>query len=327
MSEPADASHAKNLSFARRAWCLLQYLALRLAIAFVLGLPDFLARGLVRLGARLAYRLDWKHPARAEEHLRSAGWSARRAHVIGRRMYEHFAVSFWESLLLRRRLNPATWTRYVRLENWDLLETEVASKRGAICVGCHEGNWELAGVVSTAVGMPLTTVARSFGNPYIDDYLNAGLRQEKGRKTVVQTGAIRQLFRDLREGRLAVLLADQNAGRDGVFVPFFGRPASTVGTPALLHIKTGASILPFYTYREAPFRYVFGFHSDPSPALTGKNEQDVLAITAWYTAIFERSIRSHPEQWLWAHRRWRSLPGEGKAERAAKAGAGTGGGA
>lgn len=293
----------------------LQYAGPRLAVSLLLGMGEPMLRGLSKFAGGVAFRLDVKHRPRALQHLQEVGYPPRRARQITRRMFEHFASSVVEAMVLRRRINRDNWPKYVRLEGKELLDAAVKDG-GGLLVGCHQGSWELAGIVMNQLGYPLTSIARPFRNPYVDAFLN-GARNATGGKVVRQRGGLRELMRDVKGGRLGVILSDQNAGRDGIFVPFFGRPASTWPTPAMLALKTGARLLPFYTYRERPFHYVFGIHPDPEPPRTGNYEEDARTITAWYTGLFERSIRERPEQWLWAHRRWRSRPRAAAAEGAA----------
>lgn len=290
-----------------RAAYWLQYAGPRLALSLMLGLSDSMLRGLARFAGRAAYKVDARHRPRAMEHLVAAGYPPRRARHITMKMFEHLSAAFVEGMVLRRRIGTGNWPKYVRLEGREILDEAVKAGKGALFVGCHQGSWELAGIVMNLLGYPLTSIARPFRNPYFDEFLTT-TRGATGGKVVNQTGGLRELMRDVKAGRIGVILADQNAGKDGVFVPFFGRPASCWPTPAIIALKTGCRLLPFYTYREGPFRYVFGCHPDPEPPRTGDAEADIRAITAWYTSLFERSIRERPEQWLWAHRRWRSRP-------------------
>ncbi|MBI2923883.1 MAG: lysophospholipid acyltransferase family protein [Planctomycetes bacterium] len=292
-----------------RARYWLQFVLLRLSVAFLLGMGDAMRGATTRLAGRLAWWLDARHRGRAEENLVASGCSPHRARFLTRRIFEHFTAVFVEGLVLKRRLNSQNWSQYVRLENLDLLE-EAIRGRGALFVGCHQGSWELGGIVMDLLGVPLTSIVRPFRNPYLNLWLD-GARGSTGQKIVLQRGGLRQLVRDIEGGRVGVILADQNAGCDGVFVPFFGRAASCWATPAVIALRTGATILPFYTYREGPYRYVFGVHRDAMPAPAGNREEDIRAICAWYTALFERSIRERPEQWLWGHRRWQGTPQSG----------------
>ncbi|NUN48917.1 MAG: lysophospholipid acyltransferase family protein [Candidatus Brocadiae bacterium] len=308
---PRDATRdapvrREDLPLLRRLWYYAQYVGPRFAASLLQGLNEPFRREIVRLTARLTSIVDLRHAPRAMEHLAAAGYPPAECRRITRGMFEHFATAFSEALVMRRTLSRETMERHVEWVNMHLLDEAVAAGRGAVMVGCHQGSWELGGVCMGLRGSPITTVARPFRNPYLDGYLNAALRTGTGQRVVHQEGALRSLLRDIRGGRVGILMADQNAGKGGVFVPFFGRPASTWPTPALLALRTGAPLLPFFTARLGPYRYAFGFHPDPPPPRTGDLEADVAAHTAWYTALFERSIRERPEQWLWAHRRWRS---------------------
>ena len=94
-------------------------------------------------------------------------------------------------------------------------------------------------------------------------------------------------------------------------MPFFGTPASTIPTPAELAIRTGASIITGFALRVGPgFRYHQRYDPPLEMPATGDQEADVLAIMTELNRRLEAAIRSAPEQWLWAHRRWKTRPPE-----------------
>jgi KDO2-lipid IV(A) lauroyltransferase len=111
----------------------------------------------------------------------------------------------------------------------------------------------------------------------------------------------------LRQNKVLGLLADQNGGMDGAFVPFFGTLASTVRGPAALHVKLGAPMLLVVAKRLKPFRFrqivrevkYDAAHDDPDA------EMKVLAAM---NDAYEQIIREDPSQWLWIHTRWRTRP-------------------
>jgi Kdo2-lipid IVA lauroyltransferase/acyltransferase len=95
----------------------------------------------------------------------------------------------------------------------------------------------------------------------------------------------------------------------GVFVPFFGIPAYTASGLARVALRTGAAVVPGFTvWDEQQRKYKICF--DPALALvrSGDDEADVVANTAAFTAVIEKYVRRHPEQWLWVHRRWKTRP-------------------
>ena len=101
---------------------------------------------------------------------------------------------------------------------------------------------------------------------------------------------------------------DQNVDwYDGVFVDFFGRRACTNKGMAVLALLSGAPVLPVFLLREkGGYRAVFG---PPMPLRrTGDRIRDIEDNTAAYNRAIESFVRRYPEQWFWAHRRWKTRP-------------------
>jgi KDO2-lipid IV(A) lauroyltransferase len=107
---------------------------------------------------------------------------------------------------------------------------------------------------------------------------------------------------------MLVLLADQDARQSGIFVNFFGRPASTVRGPAVLSLKYDAPIIPTNIYRIGPFRHHVYYGEPIEPAAFRDREDPTHAMTQAHVSALEGFIRQHPEQWLWMHRRWKTQP-------------------
>jgi KDO2-lipid IV(A) lauroyltransferase len=119
------------------------------------------------------------------------------------------------------------------------------------------------------------------------------------------------MARSLREGGYLGILVDQNAGRRGVFVPFFGRLASTTPAPATMALRFRAPLIPAWQWREDGGRHHVVEVEAPLPFPdTGDRDEDVWRLTAAMTARVEAWVRKEPGQWLWAHRRWKTRPPE-----------------
>jgi KDO2-lipid IV(A) lauroyltransferase len=101
-------------------------------------------------------------------------------------------------------------------------------------------------------------------------------------------------------------MIDQDARGSGIFVPFFGRPSSTIPTVGTLHLRTGAAVVATFSYPEEDGGWRINYERLTFPGLTGDRERDVLRITEETTAILEARIRERPELWLWMHRRWKT---------------------
>jgi KDO2-lipid IV(A) lauroyltransferase len=115
-------------------------------------------------------------------------------------------------------------------------------------------------------------------------------------------GSARQMLATLRGGRALAILIDQDAPVDGVWVPFFGRPAYTPVAAHALATRFGAIVLPVFAERLASGQHRVVIHAtlDLLP--------DPVASVGAMTAAIEAQIRRQPSQWVWMHRRWRRQP-------------------
>ena len=177
----------------------------------------------------------------------------------------------------------------------------------ALVLTAHLGNWELLTLAPALTGYPLAVVARALDSPTLNVWADR-IRRTGGVDIIDKREALRPVLAALRHGRLVGVLLDQNTSRrEGVFVPFFGRLASTSRALAVLALRTRTPIVPAFTRRLAPGRHVITVY----PALPLPSENDgtaILALTARCTAVIENAVRATPEQWLWAHDRWRTRP-------------------
>ncbi len=188
--------------------------------------------------------------------------------------------------------------------------------RGLVLVTGHLGNWEIGGAALSAHGLPLDAVAKGMANRRFGDDLTA-TRERLGMRVIDVAAAPRAVLKSLRGGRVVALVADQNARESGVFVPFFGRAASTARGPALFALRSGAPIVLGTCLREPgwPQRYrVYLRRIDAAP--TGDLDGDVVRLTREHTAALEQAVRDAPEQYFWQHKRWKTRPPEEPPPRA-----------
>ena len=258
--------------------------------------------GAMRLMARSRHRL-------ALSNLESAfGESMSREErlALARRVYRHFGEMLVETLLLPDMVQCGL-EHYVRCEGWEHLEKAVSAGRGAIVFTGHFGSWEVVALAQGARGIPMDVVGRSPDDPRLALRLEK-LRELTGNRTIPKHDAIRPMLRSLREGRTVGMVIDQNVGSSrGVFVDFFGRPASTTPALALLALKTGVPVLPVFGHPSAEGHRVV-YHPPVEFQPSGDRARDVVDLTARVTKIIETEVRTHPHLWLWMHDRWRCRP-------------------
>ena len=183
------------------------------------------------------------------------------------------------------------------------------SGRGLLFFTGHFGSWEVFNLLAPAFDEEMNILVRRLDNKRIEEYIDS-LRTRFGAVTLGKREAPRQLYRLLGGGKTVGILADLNAQRhDGVFVDFFGVPASTTTSIAKLALKTNAIIMPaFAVWVKEREKYVVYLESPIEYENTGDNEKDVLFITRKFTEIIEDYVRRYPEQWLWVHKRWNTRP-------------------
>jgi KDO2-lipid IV(A) lauroyltransferase len=181
--------------------------------------------------------------------------------------------------------------------------------RGVIFTTAHCGVWEMFGARLPVAGVPMTSAARELDDPRLDRLVTA-MRSRFGAEIIPRgPSAGKRMVRALAENRVATLLIDQDI-RDipGVFVPFFGRPAWTPSGAAMLAVRRHCPVVPGFIHRRPDGTHKVEIHPPlPIPA-DGTLEDRVEEVTAAATAVIERQIRAHPEQWVWMHRRWRTRP-------------------
>ncbi|MBM4019757.1 MAG: lysophospholipid acyltransferase family protein [Planctomycetes bacterium] len=291
---------------------LLQYVALRMAETALQCFPIDLNLKTARLAGRLLYRLDRRHRERALENLRASfpRTDERRLQEIARRSCEHLVMVGAEVLCLPRLMQFNRFLDYVDIAGGLDGIRHVAAGRPAILVTGHFGNWELVGFSMAAMGFPPTAIARPLDNPYLNRHI-LRIRERTGQRIVFKEGMTEEALADMRRGRPVGFIADQDAGRRGFFVDFFGRKASAYKSIAYLALEENIPIFVGGAHRVGTgFKYRVEMVDRIDPAGYPRSVDGALAITARYTAGIERLVRLAPGQYLWVHRRWKTRPPE-----------------
>lgn len=194
---------------------------------------------------------------------------------------------------------------YDGFENYDEARKQ---GKGVLYLTAHFGNWELGSFAHGIYGYPCNFVVREMDNPLIDELIN-GYRRASGGQAIKKGEFARQVLAAFGRGEAVGVLIDQNmlAG-EGIFVDFFGCPASTTTGPARVARKTGVPIILGLVIWDAKLKkYRLRFdrvewikRADP--------EEEIVVNTANFTRRIEQYVRRYPEQWLWVHRRWKTRP-------------------
>jgi KDO2-lipid IV(A) lauroyltransferase len=291
----------------------LEYVAYRLAAAPLAAIPHGAARALGRLLGDLAWALDGRHRRVTLDNLALAlperPVAERRR--IARACFRHFGRSF-SDMLSAQRFDLQELCRRTTLEGWDhmLAARAAARPRGFLLITGHVGLWEHAAHAVGVYAGPLHVVGRPLDNPWLDREL-AESRRRFGNHLIPKRGAARGMLRALQTGEEVALLVDQRVQpKEGVEVPFFGRPAWTTPVPARLSLRFSVPVVPAFGYPAPGGRYRVEVLPPVEPVTASADDEGaVRELTARYTGIMEAAIRRDPALWLWMHRRWKPRPG------------------
>jgi len=193
-------------------------------------------------------------------------------------------------------------------DGFENFERARSQGKGVLFLTGHFGNWELGSFAHGVYGYPCHFVVRELDNPLLDSLIN-GYRCLSGGKDIEKRDSAREVLRALKQGGAVGILIDQNtAAAEGVFVDFLGRSACTNTGPARIARKTGVPMvlgLVIWDSKLGKYRLRFDAmewikREDP--------DEEVFVNTANFTRRIEEYVRRYPDQWLWVHRRWKTRP-------------------
>ena len=195
------------------------------------------------------------------------------------------------------------------------IEEALSQGRGCIIFSGHFGNWELEAQALGHLTGKIYAVAKKQKNPYFNSYINA-IRESNNLYLIPKKGALRGIAEALKSNKSILMLGDQNAGKTGIPMPFFGMSAPTNPGTAKIALKYQVPVIFAVCYRLPNGRFKLKIAKHYSLKIEDSLENSVQYYTATLTSELEQMIRKHPEQWFWFHRRWKTkkylLPEEHK---------------
>lgn len=285
----------------------IEYLAARFGLFLLDNMSAERAAGLARLLADVWFFLNGARRSTAIANIRRAGIAQDEAACrrIARESFRHFGVLIVESLMSDKSFREDNWKQLVELEIApEALDVLNNPGKGMILASGHFGNWEIAAQLLSFM-KPVVGITRDMNNPYTDRLMKERKPRNRFRLTPKHDAETGRFLSILKNGEILALLIDQHARDHGMMIEFFGIPASTHTSPALLHLVTKTPLCFGYCLRTGPMKYRMVLDPPLRFTRTGNRENDVKAIMQSLTASLESVIRQHPEQYLWAHRRWR----------------------
>jgi len=272
-------------------------------------------------------RLLWKHyhrgRQRALDNLRASFPEKSEAWIqqTGRRSFEHLVMLTIDIVFTPRLVKKYNWREYSRYKNAEHSKWLMQEHKGLLMVTGHYSNFEITGYLMGLFGFDLYSIARPLDNKYLNRFLYE-VRERRGQKIIDKKGAARLMPQITAQGSTLAFIADQDSGKKGVFVDFFGRQASTYKSIGLVAMTYNLPIVIGYSRRVGNrFFFELGVTRIIFPHEWADKDDPLRWVTAEYTKAIETFVREDPSQYWWLHRRWKTRPKEErrKAEQAALA--------
>lgn len=297
----------------------LEFLAFRLVVCLIDCIsPRAAARWAESLAAIFCHWLPekWTRTKVINDNLRLAfgpDVSLRQLEHLRHGMWAHLFRTVIEMVQAPRKLHLHSYRQIIEFEGLDRSNEALLSGRRVIALGGHFGSWEIGMALFGVWGFRMGIVAREMDNPDLQAWFSRE-RQRTGHLLLAKKGGYDEMLTLLNQGGNVGMLCDQDAGPRGLFVDFFGTPASTFKSIALLALEYDAILLvgsavrlpdEFDTVGWSKFRMSTEAVIDPRE-ITSKDP--IREITQRYTTALENAVRRAPEQYFWVHRRWKSEP-------------------
>jgi KDO2-lipid IV(A) lauroyltransferase len=285
-----------------------EYAAVRAFAGFCEVLPERLAILVGRLIGAMAWAVKAKARRLARENIEKAmpgEMTSEEVARLVRRVFIHMATTVVETFWLSKRMTKETVEERFTVEGEESARAALAGGGSVLVFTSHLGNWEIAGGCIAIRFGGLNALARPAANPLIEAYL-AKFRERMHSSVLSTEDGLRPLVAALRKGGLLAVLIDQHVRTAYVPATFFGRRAATTSIVAALALKMDLPVFAAYSFRDGhSFRHHVRVEGPLPLVRTGDYDADVAANTQAFNDYLEPVVRRHPEQWLWAYRRWR----------------------
>lgn len=224
--------------------------------------------------------------------------------AIAKSNFEKLGTNVIEFLLMPFISDAEIPVRFT-VEGREFFDEALRQGKGAIALGFHFGNWEVTGIISKLLGRDIIALARPLKKRVLlNNFLNH-FREKTGLTIILNENTGKEVLRLLKNNQIVAILGDQREKRSrGVFVELFGTKVPTSKGVAAIGMKTGATVIPVYSFRKGFLRYTFVCASPIEMERKGNINELVEKNTRKINAFLETIIGQYPDEWFWVHRRW-----------------------
>ncbi|MDR3307205.1 MAG: lysophospholipid acyltransferase family protein [Endomicrobium sp.] len=284
-----------------------EYIALKIVIFFIRLFPFKLAvKAGEMIGVVFYYIVNFRRSHVIDMLTQSfPEKSKKEIRIITINTYRNFAKTVVE-IIFFPIMSDEKIKKLLVCTNERLVEKSYSEGRGTIFMSAHLGNWELTALAYSKI-YPISVVVANQSNFLIDKMMD-NVRTNEGFATISRDGmAFRDVMKALKRNEIVAFMADQDAGPQGVFIPFFGRLTSTPKGAALFALRAKCPIIIALGIRQKNGIMKVEFTEVPMPN-SGDSNKDIEIINTFYLKKLEDIVHRYPEQWFWFHRKWKTSP-------------------
>jgi len=232
--------------------------------------------------------------------------SERERRAVLRRMDRHLGMNVVETFRLAR-VSDAYLRDFIDWEGEAQAHDILGAGKGMLVLSAHIGHWDLLCSVAPRFNYPTTVITKQIKNEALNRYWMT-TRERFGLKFVPAHNSYRRCLSALKKNEIVAFVLDQNMTREeGIFVDFLGKPACTTPGLAYLSAQSGAAVLPVFMLRRPGGHHLIKILPPILPPPDRKPET-IREYTQRYTRIIADMVRQYPDQWIWIHRRWKTVP-------------------
>ncbi len=278
---------------------LLEFLIIKLFLYPPTSLNLKVARKWGKIIGTTAFFLSSKHRKIAIKNIENALNKNRKKSIkIALKSFSHLGKVIGEVLWAYRRETVGEFCRRIEVKGWEYIEK--IDTPNFIVVSAHIGNWEMVGRAVSSFHSPIVVVGKPTKNKYITSLME-NIRNKLGMEMIYKKEAAKKLIYCIKRRKNIGFVADQYVrDKDAVNVRFFRKEITVSKLPAYLSKKFYVPIVPIFAITHEPNKLEI-IVKEPLADYNKSNEK----ITQQFTTTFEKMIKTYPEQWIWAHRRWR----------------------
>ena len=246
----------------------------------------------------LMYFFNRKGREAVRDHLRTiyASQSILPSHHViegcSRKTFQNFG-KYLADFIRFRKLAPDELRKYVSIQGMEHLEAIRDSKRGAIMLTAHYGNWELGGAFIAATGIPINVIVRPVPNPDLERLFQF-FREQRGMKVIPMEKAGIATIKALKRGEAVALVGDRDFSGNGINRKFFGRETSLPRGAAWFAHRLDVPLYIGFATRQPDDSFILRLH----PPIEPKDYPSEEAIQDKIVTMMEETIARDPTQWF-----------------------------